>query len=63
MASRPHTAIDKDRVDEAAARDLFWHGARARLGRLYRLTPDVWQIELLLAKRAGAGPKVVVTAR
>ena len=62
-------AIDEDRVDQAAARDLFWHDARARLGRLYRLAPrDVWQIELLLAKRVPPGqcrnkPKAVVTAR
>jgi hypothetical protein len=45
-------AIDEDRTDEAAARDLFWRDARRKLGKLRRLSPrDIWQVEILLAKR------------
>jgi hypothetical protein len=45
-------AIDEDRTDEAAARDLFWRDARRTLGKLRRLSPrDIWQIEIMLAKR------------
>jgi hypothetical protein len=52
-------AIDEDRTDEAAARDLFWRDARRTLGKLRRLSPrDICQIEILLAQRipkVGAG--------
>ena len=45
-------AIDEDRTDEAAARGLFWRDARRKLGKLRRLSPrDIWQVEILLAKR------------
>jgi hypothetical protein len=45
-------AIDEDLIDDPAARDPFWHSARARLGRLSRLQPrDCDEIERLLAKR------------
>jgi hypothetical protein len=45
-------AIDEDRTDEAAARDLFWRDARRNLGKLRRLSPrDIWQVEITLAKR------------
>jgi len=45
-------AIDEDRSDEAAARDLFWRDARRKLGKLRRLSPrDIWQVEILLAER------------
>jgi len=45
-------AIDEDRTDEAAARDLFWREARRNLGKLRRLSPrDIWQVEITLAKR------------
>jgi hypothetical protein len=45
-------AIDEDRTDEAAARDLFWRDARRRLGKLRRLSPrEIWQVEILLAQR------------
>jgi hypothetical protein len=45
-------AIDEDRTDEAAARDLFWRDARRKLGKLRRLSPrDIWQVEIMLAMR------------
>jgi len=45
-------AIDENRIDEAAARDLFWRDARRTLGKLRRLSPrDIWQVEILLAER------------
>jgi hypothetical protein len=45
-------AIDENRIDEAAARDLFWRDARRKLGKLRRLSPrDIWQVEILLAER------------
>ena len=45
-------AIDEDRTDEAAARDLFWREARCKLGKLRRLSPrDIWQVEIMLVKR------------
>jgi hypothetical protein len=44
-------AIDEDRTDEAATRDLFWRDARRKLGKL-RLSPrDIWQVEIMLAMR------------
>jgi hypothetical protein len=44
--------IFEDRIDEASERDRFWHSARARLGRLHRLSPrDRWAIECEIAKR------------
>jgi hypothetical protein len=44
--------IDEDRTDELACCEKFWADARARLGRLYRLTDrDIDEIEALLAKR------------
>jgi len=43
-------AIDEDKIDEEAARDRFWHAARARLGKLYRLDGHARDgIERLLA--------------
>ena len=58
-------AIDEDRTDEAAARDLFWRDARRKLGKLRRLSPrDIWQIEILLAQRIPKGaPAPAVTIR
>jgi hypothetical protein len=58
-------AIDEDRTDEAAARDLFWRDARRKLGKLRRLSPrDIWQIEILLAQRIPKGaPAPAVTVR
>ena len=44
--------VFEDRINEASERDLFWHAARQRLGRLRRLSArDVWQIESEIAKR------------
>jgi hypothetical protein len=48
----PLAAIDENRTDEAAARDLFWRDARRKLGKLRRLSPrDIWQVEIMLAMR------------
>src|SRR5215471_19119239 len=45
-------ALDRPRAGELAACDKFWADARARLGRLYRLSDrDLDEIESLLAKR------------
>jgi hypothetical protein len=48
-------AIDEEHANENGAieaREKFWHDARARLGRLYRLTDrDLDEIEALLARR------------
>ena len=50
-SSRGLPAIDENRIDEAAARDLFWRDARRNLGKLRRLSPrDIWQVEILLAE-------------
>jgi hypothetical protein len=50
-SSRGLPAIDENRIDEAAARDLFWRDARRKLGKLRRLSPrDIWQVEILLAE-------------
>jgi hypothetical protein len=39
-------------VEDPAERDRFWHDARARLGRLHRLSPrDHHAIEALLVRR------------
>ena len=44
--------LDRPRPGEIAACEKFWADARARLGRLYRLTHrDLDEIEELLAKR------------
>ena len=44
--------ILEDEIDNPASRDLFWHDARRKLGKLRRLTQrDVWAIEIMLAKR------------
>jgi hypothetical protein len=44
--------IDEDRTGEIAAQEKFWYDARARLGRLSRLSDrDLDEIEALLAKR------------
>jgi hypothetical protein len=54
-------ALDRPRAGELAACDKFWADARARLGRLYRLTDrDLDEIESLLAKRI---PKPVPESR
>jgi hypothetical protein len=57
--------IDEDKTDEIASCEKFWADARARLGRLYRLTDrDLDEIEALLAARiakpapANAAPTV-----
>jgi hypothetical protein len=43
-------AIDEERTEDPATADRFWHDARARLGRLHRLSPrDVDVIEAALA--------------
>jgi hypothetical protein len=45
-------AIDEDRIGDVEAQEKFWHDARARLGRLCRLTDrDLDGIEALLARR------------
>ena len=45
-------ALDRPRPGEIAACEKFWTDARARLGRLYRLTDrDLDEIEALLAKK------------
>ena len=45
-------AINEDRAEEISERDYFWSQARKKLGKLRRLDQrDIWQIELLLAKR------------
>ena len=45
-------ALDRPRAGELAACDKFWADARARLGRLYRLSDrDLDEIESLLTKR------------
>jgi hypothetical protein len=66
LAGRPHlrivcriAAIDEDLAADPAMADKFWHDARARLGRLHRLSPrDRDQIEALIAEgaEAVAGP-------
>jgi hypothetical protein len=44
--------ITEDRIDDVAERDRFWHDARARLGRLHRLSGrDRDDIERALANR------------
>jgi hypothetical protein len=44
--------IAEDKLDDVAARDQFWHDARARLGRLHRLNGrDRDEIEILLAMK------------
>jgi hypothetical protein len=45
-------AINENRTGDTAAQEVFWYGARARLGRLQRLTlRDRDAIEALLAER------------
>jgi hypothetical protein len=45
-------SINEERIGEAAAQEAFWHATRARLGRLYRLSPrDRAAVEALLATR------------
>src|SRR6516164_3743064 len=49
-------ALDRPRAGELAACDKFWADARARLGRLYRLSDrDLDEIEACLAKASGRG--------
>jgi len=44
--------VFEDRIDETSEHDHFWHSARARLGRLHRLSPrDRWAIEREIANR------------
>jgi hypothetical protein len=44
--------VFEDRIDETSERDRFWHSARARLGRLHRLSPrDRSAIEREIANR------------
>jgi len=44
--------VFEDRIDETSERDRFWHSARARLGRLHRLSSrDRWAIEREIANR------------
>jgi hypothetical protein len=50
LPSIPEEHANPDGVVEV--RDAFWHNARTRLGRLYRLTDrDLDEIEALLAQR------------
>ena len=45
-------AILEDETDSVHARDLFWHQARKKLGKLRRLgQSDIWQIEILISAR------------
>ena len=54
--------IDEDRTEKVDCREKFWADARARLGRLYRLTDrDLDEIEELLARRV-AKPTPAATA-
>jgi hypothetical protein len=44
--------ILEDEIDSPASCDQFWHDARRKLGKLGRLSQrDVWQIEIVVAKR------------
>ena len=44
--------ILEDEIDSVHARDLFWHQARKKLGKLRRLSQsDIWQIEALISAR------------
>ena len=44
--------ILEDEIDSVHARDLFWHQARKKLGKLRRLSQsDIWQIEILISER------------
>jgi len=59
LAGRPRlkivcrvACIDEDRTGEVGPCETFWHDARARLGRLYRLSDrDLDEIEALLARK------------
>ena len=59
LAGRPRlkivcrvACIDEDRTGEVGPCEKFWHDARARLGRLYRLSDrDLDEIEALLARK------------
>ena len=54
-------AIDEDRTADTATAEKFWHDARARLGRIHRLSPrDRDAIEAALSKRV---PKPVPSAQ
>ena len=50
-------ALDRPRPGEIAACEKFWADARARLGRLYRLSDrDLDEIESVIAERIGPRP-------
>ena len=45
-------SILEDEIDNPASRDMFWHHARRKLGKLQRLSQsDIWQIEALISAR------------
>jgi hypothetical protein len=45
-------SILEDEIDNPASRDMFWHDARRKLGKLQRLSQsDIWQIEALISAR------------
>jgi hypothetical protein len=51
--------VIEDRIGETSERDRFWHSARARLGRLHRLSPrDRLQVSssVLAYGRGALGP-------
>src|SRR6516162_4435168 len=59
LAGRPQlrivarlASILEDEIDNPASRDMFWHDARRKLGKLQRLSQsDIWQIEALISAR------------